>query len=181
MLKRRANNKHTMELAGYETLELLGSGQYGDVFLVRRITDQQLFAAKVGRRTMGGPSEAQSAAAALQEAELLASLRHANIVQCTDVVLQGSQLTIVMEYAAGGDLDGFLQMNSQRSAPHNVDNCVEQGCYCELCSSRRGQPLSEPVIMRFFIQTAIALAYLHGRHVIHRCSMVVLHGVLKLC
>lgn len=102
-----------MEIAGYETLTLLGSGQYGDVLLVRSARDQQLYAAKVVRSGSDGP-RLEAVEAARKEAELLASLRHCNVVQCVDIVQSGPQLVIVMEYAAGGDLDAFLRMSDQR-------------------------------------------------------------------
>jgi serine/threonine protein kinase len=102
-----------MEIAGYETLTLLGSGQYGDVLLVRSARDGQLYAAKVVRSSREGPKR-EAVEALRKEAELLASLRHCNVVRCIDIIQSSLQLVIIMEYAAGGDLDTFLRMSDQR-------------------------------------------------------------------
>ncbi|RLN90860.1 hypothetical protein BBJ28_00012183 [Nothophytophthora sp. Chile5] len=91
-------------ISGYEALSLLGSGQFGDVLLVRRVADRKLFAAKVPH----GDDDAARQTSRL-EAQLLTRLRHANIVQCIETVEDGRQLAIVMEYTSGGDLDGFLR------------------------------------------------------------------------
>lgn len=100
-------------ITGYETLSLLGSGQYGDVFLVRRTRDSQLFAAKVPNHARGNPLQL---AQATQEAELLKRMRHVNITQCIETAedAHSGQLAIIMEYASGGDLDEYLRSFQDR-------------------------------------------------------------------
>lgn len=102
-----------LAIVGYETLSLLGSGQYGDVFLVKRTRDSQLFAAKVSNHTRGSPMQL---AQTKQEAELLKRMRHVNITQCIETLedTRGGQLAIVMEYASGGDLDEYLRSYQDR-------------------------------------------------------------------
>jgi serine/threonine protein kinase len=94
-------------IAGFVALRFLGSGQFGDVFLVQRTRDARLFAAKVPRGS--GDSDAQ-------EALLLQQLQHPNIVHCEEVlrVDNGRRLVIVMEYAAMGDLEEYLRGFAQR-------------------------------------------------------------------
>lgn len=103
---------------GYETLALLGSGQYGDVYLVRRERDGQLFAAKISRtgNAQSRSDEQRQRSLAIQEAALLARLRHANITQCIETIENGDsgELAIVMEYASGGDLDAYIQSHHER-------------------------------------------------------------------
>jgi serine/threonine protein kinase len=97
-----------LDVRAYETLTVLGSGQFGSVVLVRRTSDRKLFAAKVPH---GEDAEARQAAR--QEAELLMHLHHVNIVQFIEIVEDESQLALVMEYASGGDLDAFLQWQQE--------------------------------------------------------------------
>ncbi|KAL3668260.1 Protein of unknown function, DUF547 [Phytophthora oleae] len=128
------------DVDGYETLTVLGSGQFGKVVLVRRNSDRKLFAAKI-------PHSEDSAArqAARHEAQLLKHLHHVNIVQFIELIENDTNLALVMEYASGGDLDAFLRLQQERAAP-----------------------LSEPAIMRIFIQIVLALQYLFGKHILHR-------------
>lgn len=102
-----------MALRGFEVLAPLGHGQFGDVLLVRRTADGPLLAAKLVR----GES-AEAVAAARREAALLRALRHLNVVRCVDVVQSGAQLAIVMEYASGGDLDGYIRASKQQYGGH---------------------------------------------------------------
>uniref|UniRef100_K3X493 non-specific serine/threonine protein kinase n=1 Tax=Globisporangium ultimum (strain ATCC 200006 / CBS 805.95 / DAOM BR144) TaxID=431595 RepID=K3X493_GLOUD len=98
-------------IAGYETLTLLGSGQYGDVYLVKRKRDGQQFAAKLSNQAGGNRIHLQQAK---QEAELLSQMQHPNITQYVEVVGDGAKLTIIMEYASGGDLDSYLITRQER-------------------------------------------------------------------
>ncbi|KAL4175290.1 Protein of unknown function, DUF547 [Phytophthora ramorum] len=129
-----------LALSAYETLSVLGSGQFGNVVLVRRNSDRKLFAAKV-------PHGEDTAArlAARQEAQLLMQLHHANIVQFIEVVEEDSQIALVMEYTSGGDLDTFLRWQQESTGF-----------------------LSEPAIMRIFIQVVLALQHLHEHRILHR-------------
>lgn len=101
-------------IAGYETLELLGSGQYGDVYLVERKSDGQLFAAKLANNQARGGGDQLHMAQAKQEAELLKRMRHANITRCIETVEDRSRLAIIMEYASGGDVDSYLRSYQER-------------------------------------------------------------------
>ncbi|KAJ0402137.1 hypothetical protein P43SY_000452 [Pythium insidiosum] len=134
-----------LRLPGYDALRLLGSGQYGDVYLVRRQSDGSVFAAK---QTRAGAS-ADVLRCAAQEAQILQTLEHPNIVQCHDVVNDGCRLVIVMEYASGGDLDSYLRSYMDRN-----------------------KQIPEDEIMRIAIQLTMALAYLHDQHILHRKKIV---------
>ncbi|KAJ0405986.1 hypothetical protein ATCC90586_000802 [Pythium insidiosum] len=134
-----------LRLPGYDALRLLGSGQYGDVYLVRRQSDGSVFAAK---QTRAGAS-ADVLRCAAQEAQILQTLKHPNIVQCHDVVNDGCRLVIVMEYASGGDLDSYLRSYMDRN-----------------------KQIPEDEIMRIAIQLMMALAYLHDQHILHRKKVV---------
>ena len=98
----------------------------------------------------------------LKEAECLQSLYHHNIVAYAEHFEENNTLYLVMEFVDGGDLD-------------------------ELIKQQGDTPLSEDAVLRFFLQIAEALHYLHSRHkpVIHRDVkpsniFVTAHGELKL-
>ncbi|ETO85485.1 NEK protein kinase [Phytophthora nicotianae P1976] len=128
------------DIDGYETLAVLGTGQFGNVVLVRRKSDRKLFAAKIPH---GEDNAARQAAR--QEAQLLMTLQHVNIIQFVELVDKDSQLALVMEYASGGDLEAFLRWQQESVGR-----------------------LSESAIMRIFIQIVLALQYLHEHRVMHR-------------
>lgn len=138
------------ERAAYEPIRLLGRGSYGTVILVKpacKTTDEtgdrnELQVIK--QVELHGVSDKQRCEA-LREADLLRSLSHANIVACLDAYVEGSTLCIAMEYADGGDL-------------------------AEAISRRReaAQRYHERDAMAVFVQLALAVRYLHERHIIHR-------------
>mmetsp|Transcript_84999 Transcript_84999/g.245469 ORF Transcript_84999/g.245469 Transcript_84999/m.245469 type:complete len:440 (+) Transcript_84999:191-1510(+) len=99
---------------------------------------------------------------ALQEAEVLQSLSHPNIIAYHEVFFVDTRLCIVMEYADGGDLAGAISRRRSRS--------------------RR---FLEREAMGMFVQLAIAMKYVHERRILHRdlkCKNVFLTrlGVVKL-
>lgn len=100
----------TVAIRGYDTIRLLGSGQYGDVYLVQRQNDRLYFAAKVTRPL----NNAQELALAQKEANILRTMCHRNIIQCIETIQINRQLVIVMEYASGGDLDDYIRGFSMR-------------------------------------------------------------------
>ncbi|RLN83850.1 hypothetical protein BBO99_00001748 [Phytophthora kernoviae] len=98
------------DIRSYETLSLLGSGQFGQVVLVRRIVDRKLFAAKIPHG-----ENATAKQIARHEAKLLMHLIHVNIIQCIELIEGDTQFAMVMEYASGGDLDAFLRLQHESS------------------------------------------------------------------
>jgi Ca2+-binding EF-hand superfamily protein len=80
-----------------------------------------------------------------QEVLLLRSLDHRNIVHCFDSFVQLNTLVIIVEYCEMGDLRRHIKFRAQQN-----------------------QPYTEEEVMRWFVQLADALAYIHGRKVLHR-------------
>ena len=80
--------------------------------------------------------------AAKREARLLECMRHRNIVSVHRHFTEASKLCIVMDYAAGGDLQGYLDVQTR--------------------------PLSSPEAFHICSQLLDALAYCHRRGVLHR-------------
>ena len=127
-------------LGAYRFERELGAGGMGAVFLARHRVRPGVFAVKVLK-----PSLATSHGLRQRferEARLGIDLHHPGIVDVVDFVVDGNRQALVMEYVQGETLQALLQ--------------------------RLGRPLSwdeaEPVFRRLLG----ALAYAHGRGVIHR-------------
>lgn len=124
----------------YEQLRKLGSGAYGEAILAKRKNDGKLVVIKQVRLTKLKPADR---AAAFQEATVLAAMHHPFIVSYVDQFEESNCLYIVMEYADGGDLAGKL-------------------------ANRGGKLFSEDEVLKMFIQIAVALNYVHSKHILHR-------------
>ena len=81
----------------------------------------------------------------LEEVKILRTLRHFNIVSYEESFFTDTQLVIIMEYCAGGDLAKVLQTYKDRS-----------------------ETIPEPQILSWLAQMSLALNYLHGKHILHR-------------
>uniref|UniRef100_A0A670ZHB2 mitogen-activated protein kinase kinase kinase n=1 Tax=Pseudonaja textilis TaxID=8673 RepID=A0A670ZHB2_PSETE len=101
--------------------EVIGVGGFGKVY--RGSWRGQLVAVKAARQD---PDEDISTTAerVRQEARLFAMLKHANIIALKAVCLQGPNLCLVMEYAAGGPLSRMLA--GRRIPPHILINWAVQ-------------------------------------------------------
>jgi NIMA (never in mitosis gene a)-related kinase len=84
---------------------------------------------------------------ALQEVKILEKLDHPNIVAFREAFLSadGRALYIIMSYCESGDLEQRIQ-----------------------AARRRAQYFSENQIIDWILQIAMALKYLHARHILHR-------------
>merc|ERR1719311_337890 len=125
-----------MALPGqFERVRVLGYGSFGCAVLLRAADDSLLVAKEVRRC----PDTEH-------EIELLRRLRHRHIIGYVDVLEDASDsLSILMEYADGGDLEAFLETRK-----------------------RAAEPLGEVEVLRLFGQVMTALAYLHDLRVLHR-------------
>ena len=124
----------------YEIVETLGQGGYGKANLVRRKTDKKLFVEKEVRLTSLSQKDREGA---IQEAKLLASLRHPYIVEYEESFQENGNLYIVMGYADGGDLAKKIE-------------------------SRGSKLFTEDEILHDFIEIALAIKYIHDRKICHR-------------
>jgi NIMA (never in mitosis gene a)-related kinase len=82
---------------------------------------------------------------AINEVKVLSSLKHPYIVSYRESFAENRNLAIVMDYADGGDLHQRIQR--MRHA---------------------GQTFPETKVLRWFTEAALALKYLHDKHVLHR-------------
>ncbi|MBP3954878.1 protein kinase [Gemmata sp. G18] len=107
-------------IAGYEVEAVLGRGGIGIVFRARHLRLNRIVAMKM---LLAGANAAPHERARFQrEAEAVAGLRHANIVQIHDVGDVDGRLYFTMEYAEGGSLAHQLAGAPQppRRAAHLV-------------------------------------------------------------
>mmetsp|Transcript_65606 Transcript_65606/g.211670 ORF Transcript_65606/g.211670 Transcript_65606/m.211670 type:complete len:556 (+) Transcript_65606:62-1729(+) len=126
---------------GYEDVKVIGQGSFGVTTLVRNREGEFSVMKTIDIRRLG-QSEKEDA---VNEAKVLASLKHPYVVRYRESFLEGGNLAIVMEYAEGGDL-------AQRIAR---------------ARSSRSQ-FSEQQIVEWITQATLALKYLHEQHIQHR-------------
>ncbi|NXS95790.1 NEK4 kinase, partial [Jacana jacana] len=130
-----------MPLAAYCFLRAVGKGSYGEVSLVRHRQDSKQYVIK--KLNLKNASNRERRAAE-QEAQLLSQLKHPNIVTYRES-WQGEDglLYIVMGFCEGGDLYHKLK-------------------------EQKGKLLPENQVVEWFVQIAMALQYLHEKHILHR-------------
>ncbi|KAM9186426.1 serine/threonine-protein kinase Nek4 isoform 4-T4 [Dugong dugon] len=130
-----------MPLAAYCYLRAVGRGSYGEVTLVRHRRDgRQYVIKKLNLRN----ASSRERRAAEQEAQLLSQLKHPNIVTYKESWEGGDGLLyIVMGFCEGGDL--YRKLKEQK-----------------------GRLLPESQVVEWFVQIAMALQYLHEKHILHR-------------
>lgn len=91
-------------LKGHRFLQQLGSSSTSSVYLMEKLRGEQLVVAKVFRQV---PAEVEPFAPLdrfLREYEVIAGVRHANVVRIFDLGMDDDMAFIVMEYFAGGHL-----------------------------------------------------------------------------
>nr|XP_034962043.1 serine/threonine-protein kinase Nek4 isoform X2 [Zootoca vivipara] len=130
-----------MPVGEYAFVRAVGKGSYGEVSLVRHRQDNKQYVIKRLNLKHASSRERKSAE---QEAQLLSQLKHPNIVTYRES-WEGDDglLYIVMGFCEGGDLYHKLK-------------------------EQKGKLLPESQVVEWFVQIAMALQYLHERHILHR-------------
>lgn len=141
----------------YQRVSVLGRGSFAVVVLAKR--GEQLVVIK---EVDLAHADDKRRSDALHEASLLKSLSHPNIIAYHDAHLANTQLSIVMEYADGGDLSAANARRRAASARYH-----------------------EREAMAIFVQLAMALDHIHRQRILHRdvkCQNVFLTraGAVKL-
>lgn len=127
----------------YTIGKVIGKGSYGEVYQVKHKKDKKQYVMKKVDLSKASVRERK---AAEQEAKLLSQLRHPNIVSYRESFQDESGfLYIVMNFCEGGDLYTKLK-----------------------AYSKEGKVLEETQIVEWFVQIAMALQYMHERHILHR-------------
>ena len=125
----------------YIPISEIGSGSYGRAMLCKGEKGQLVVVKTVNLNMLS----AKSCIAAQQEVKILACLRHPFIIRYRDSFVERNILNIVMDYANGGDLAGIIRRFRDSSSR-----------------------IPESRLMAWFSQTALALGYLHEKHILHR-------------
>ncbi|XP_075463966.1 tyrosine-protein kinase Fer-like [Ascaphus truei] len=118
--------------------ELLGSGNFGEVYSGRLVYDNTPVAVKTCRDCL--PPEIKKKF--LMEARILRQYDHPNIVTLIGVCASKQPIYIIMELVPGGDFLSFLR--------------------------REGRRLWVKDLLRFALHAAAGMAYLESKHCIHR-------------
>jgi len=136
----------------YEKLGILGRGSYGVALLARpkgskapsHGDDASLLVIKetdLSQLTPAKRKETQN------EADVLRSLSHVNVISYIATFLDSGKLYIVMEYADGGDLEAAIKRRKQAGG---------------------GGYFSERRVLSIFGQCTLGLQHTHARHILHR-------------
>ncbi|KAG5509795.1 hypothetical protein GH5_05664 [Leishmania sp. Ghana 2012 LV757] len=126
----------------YTKVKLIGKGNMGTCTLARNNEDGKYYVIKQVDLTRMSKKDRQQS---LNEARVLSSLRHPNVINYVDSFLarKSDNLCIVMEYAESGDVSTRLK----RSYGVNVP---------------------ERQVLDWFIQLVLSLDYVHQRKILHR-------------
>ena len=123
----------------YELLELLGQGGMGKVYRARRSGQKNDFAVKFLRAEL--VADDQMITRFVQERSLMVSLRHKNLVNVLDLVVEDGRAAIVMEFVGNGDVRDLLKSSG---------------------------PLSPALTVSVVKGVLEALSYIHENGVVHR-------------
>ena len=126
----------------YETLKPIGQGKFAIVYRARRRRDDKIVALK---KIQVDDMDQKQRNKCLKEVRLLQSLDHDNIIQYLDSFIEGSELIIVVEWAAAGDLKRQVRKAQERE-----------------------QPFEERIVWKYFSQIADAIEHMHSRRILHR-------------
>ncbi len=99
----------------YLLFDRIGRGGMADIYLARASTElgvaRRVVVKQILKELSGDPHFAKML---VEEAKLVAGLRHANIAQVLDLGREGERLFITLEYVEGFDLNQLLRMLSKR-------------------------------------------------------------------
>ncbi len=110
LLRERTRREPALAIPGYEFIRKLGEGTSGEVHLARRLADGHECAIKLKRFHADSDESQEAVARFLDEARLLASIRHRHVAQILDHGVTDTYLYIAMEYFSCGDLRATLKV-----------------------------------------------------------------------
>eukprot|EP00930_Biecheleria_cincta_P021330 TRINITY_DN15838_c1_g2_i1.p1 TRINITY_DN15838_c1_g2~~TRINITY_DN15838_c1_g2_i1.p1 ORF type:complete len:561 (-),score=80.13 TRINITY_DN15838_c1_g2_i1:33-1676(-) len=126
---------------GYQEVKKIGEGSFGKAILVQNRDGNRL----VCKMVDVSKASAKEQRDALQEGQLLSTLKHPYIVRYRENFTEAGWFCILMDYCESGDLTKQVE-HSRRSRT----------------------PLPEDQVLRWFTQAILALKYIHDRHILHR-------------
>eukprot|EP01012_Entosiphon_sulcatum_P017949 TRINITY_DN226_c0_g1_i1.p1 TRINITY_DN226_c0_g1~~TRINITY_DN226_c0_g1_i1.p1 ORF type:complete len:495 (-),score=82.31 TRINITY_DN226_c0_g1_i1:8-1492(-) len=128
---------------GSRQVKCIGKGSFGQALIV---TDQheQVFVCKEINLIQIPARDRRSAE---NEVKLMQTLDHPYIVKLVEAFNTPEKMYIIMEFADGGDLQGYVRDHKRRNG---------------------WKPLPEEQVLLWFVQLCLALDYLHNKRVLHR-------------
>lgn len=147
-------SSHVLGHGGSSTVRLATNKQSGRKFAVKIIEKHEILRS----RTHEGMRKTR-----LDEYDILNEIKgkHPNIVEMVDTYETDSEIYLVLEYCAGGELFTAIQKRGQRGIGRvDVDNTNRL--------SDRPPIYSEPQAARITSQLLSALKFLHSRNIVHR-------------
>ena len=92
----------------FEIKKKLGEGAYCEVYKVKKLSDNKIYAMKIVKLNMLSKKEKENA---LNEVRILASISDTNLISFKDAFFDNLSncLCIIMEFANGGDISSKIQ------------------------------------------------------------------------
>ena len=138
--------------------KILGSGSFGDVYIMKNINDDKLFAVKQldkKRIIEFGLNED----IIQREIKYHMSLVHPHIVKLFSFHEDKSSFFLILEYLEGGSLFSFMQENDKKENKENINNNIKNS---------NNNNCNEAKAFKYFIQVASSIQFLHDNNLIHR-------------
>ena len=133
-----------MLLEDYQLTQLIGRGNFGDVFLTTKKNSNISYATKrMDRELAEHPAYCKYF---VNEVSILRNIEHKNIVKLEDLKKTKKHYYIIMEYCNGGSLKSNL----------------------EKYMNKYNNPFPEKVVQHIMRQIVSAINYLHGLKIVHR-------------
>ena len=133
-----------MLLEDYQLTQLVGRGNFGDVFLTTKKNSNISYATKrMDRELAEHPAYCKYF---VNEVSILRNIEHKNIVKLEDLKKTKKHYYIIMEYCNGGSLKSNL----------------------EKYMNKYNNPFPEKVVQHIMRQIVSAINYLHGLKIVHR-------------
>jgi serine/threonine protein kinase len=123
----------------YERKHAVGRGAYGQVWLVKRVSDGAACVAKVMAIDKMHRYE--------QEVQCLARCDHFNIVRLVDTFQSTIGPIIILDFADGGDLSHYVKGH---------------------VANHKNQLLAEELVGSIFVQLVLAIHHIHTKRMMHR-------------
>ena len=131
------------KLKEYKFLKEIGEGNFGKVYLVKKISDNLLYVAKKINLLNLDPDEGNKYLK--NERTITSMLNHKNVVHLYDYFEENNCAFFIMEYCNGKSLANTLKINKEQ-----------------------GKTLTQAIIQFFFKQIVEGLNHIHSKGIIHR-------------